>query len=70
MGCKYRSLVIHLLLFSLIILYLPTSIIQAENNSAQYYGRVSVGVERRVEFLSGGYIRINDTFTLSLNISE
>lgn len=70
MEWKNRSLIICFLLLSLIILYLPTSIIQAEDDSAQHYGIVSVGVDRRIEFLSGGYIGINDTFILSWNISE
>jgi len=69
---KSKYLLVRSLLIVLIPLCLLGSVI-AENDSTQYNvgeKNLSVGVERKISFLSGGYIMINDTFILSWNMSE
>lgn len=67
-------LVCPFLILLLLTIHLPVVIVKAENKfmePAPYeevglYLSKSVSVERRIEFLSGGYVMINDTFSLSI----
>lgn len=72
MERKNKPLLVRSLLIILIFLCLLGSV-RAENDSTQHdvSGKnLSVGVERKISFLSGGYVMINDTFILSWNMSE
>lgn len=67
-------LVCPFLILLLLTAHLPVGIVKAENNfiepasseKASLYLNKSVSVERKIEFLSGGYVMINDTFSLSM----
>lgn len=70
MGWKNKSLITCLLLIALATSCLSMNIARAEGDPEQYESMLSIGVDRRIDFLSGGYIMINDTIIFSWNISE
>ncbi|MEM1581233.1 MAG: hypothetical protein QXK89_01805 [Candidatus Bathyarchaeia archaeon] len=70
---KYEAIICLLLISLSLIAYLPKNAVKAEespeepSNSREIYLSIneSTIVNRRIEFLSKGYVMINDTFTLS-----